>query len=239
MNVVIKELFYREKISKEVKLANRRLRSVLALFKNRHFSRLLDIGCGSGSFTTLLKKYCDEIYGLDIVTDAIEQAKSKGIKASKIDIDTEVLPFENNFFDAIYCGEIIEHIYDTDNFLNQINRILINDGMCIITTPNFSWWLNRVVLLMGFQPYLSEVSLKYNVGKFCANINEVSGHIRLFTFRALKEILKLHNFDVIQTVYSDVSNVLPFPANIAEKCLSIIPSFRHSNIFVIRKRIIK
>ncbi|MCM8762851.1 MAG: hypothetical protein NC829_00515 [Candidatus Omnitrophica bacterium] len=105
-------------------------------------------------------------------------------------------------------------------------------GICIFTTPNLGWWLNRIILIFGFQPYLTEVSLKHNVGKFKADNNLVYGHIRNFTNRSLRELLKINNFIIIRMHTTDVSNVFPFPINLFEKCLSFIPTLSHSNIFI-------
>lgn len=230
-----KQKFYSTKFAKKLGPCNR-LKKVISIFQHYHFKCVLDIGCGDGSFGILLSNFSDEVYGVDIAEKAVEIAKKKGIKACKIDVDKQSLPFESNYFEAVYCGEVLEHLYDTDHLLNEIYRVLIPDGICVITTPNLGWWLNRLILLLGFQPYLTEVSLKYNVGKFKANIHEVSGHIRSFTNKALRELLKLNNFEVVKMLSSDVANVLPLPLKPFEKVFSLIPSLAHSNIFVLQVR---
>lgn len=226
--------FYSSKFAKDLCLCNR-LKKVLSFLKKYHFSRILDIGCGDGSFSVKLSEFADEVYGVDIAEEAVERARDKNIKVYKVDIDTEKLPFIDNYFDAIYCGEVLEHLYDPDHLLTEMHRVLNPNGIGVITTPNLSWWLNRIILLLGFQPYLTEVSLKYNVGKFKANIHEVAGHIRSFTNKALRELLELNNFEVVKMLNSNVANVLPFPINLFE-FLSLIPSLAHSNIFIIKPK---
>lgn len=211
--------FYSSKFAKNSSLGLcNRLKSVLSVFERHDFERILDIGCGDGSFTILLSNFSDEIYGVDIAEETVESARNKNIKAYEVDIEEQSLPFGTNYFGAIYCGEVLEHVYDPDRLLNEIHRVLSSDGICTITTPNLSWWLNRLVLLLGFQPYLTEVSLKYNVGKLKAkppwsNIDEISGHIRSFTSKSLKELLELNGFEVVEMLRTNVADVLPFPVN--------------------------
>jgi len=200
---MIKKEFYLKKFAQKLHIKSERLKKIMAIFEGfDHFSRLLDIGCGDGSFSLLLQKFSDEVYGVDLVEEAVQRARSQGVQTFKIDIDEKDLPFENNFFDAVLCGEVIEHLYDPDHLLDEIYRVLKPNGICIITTPNLASWHNRIVLLFGFQPYLTEVSLKYNIGKFKVRDNKVSGHLRLFTYRALCELLEIHNFNIEKGLFS-------------------------------------
>ena len=59
------------------------------------------------------------------------------------------LPWQNEYFDAIFAGEIIEHIIDTDFFLDEINRVLNDKGQVVLTTPNAA----------SFTPTISIMSL--------------------------------------------------------------------------------
>lgn len=103
------------------------------------------------------------------------------------------------FFDMIFCGEVIEHLYDTDFFLEEVYRVLRPQGICVFTTPNLAAWHNRIILLLGFQPNYTKVSLKYNVGKIIKEKSGVGGgHIRVFTMKAFKELLRLHSFELLK-----------------------------------------
>jgi methionine biosynthesis protein MetW len=216
--------------------SGKRLEKVVFTLKNYHFNRFLDVGCGDGSFSSLLKEFSDEVYGLDISENAVKSANEKSIKAYVVNLDKEDLPFEDNFFDAVFCGEVIEHLYDTDHLLDEIHRVLKPNGFCIITAPNLASWHNRLILLIGFQPYLTEVSLRYNVGKFKAKLDDISGHIRPFTYKSLKELLKLHNFDFQKAFGVSIANDLPFPASLLEKLLSKRPSLALVMILVVKAR---
>jgi len=55
-------------------------------------------------------------------------------------------------FNCVLAGEIIEHIIDTDSFLDEINRILMDNEILIITTPNLANLENRIRLVIGRYP---------------------------------------------------------------------------------------
>jgi ubiquinone/menaquinone biosynthesis C-methylase UbiE len=174
-----------------------RKRKILELIEQYPGGNLLDIGCGDGSFTVLLgQKTLFNLYGIDISPIAVESARTKGIKAILYNVE-DGIPFENSSFDCIFCGELIEHIFDTDALLDEIYRVLKPRGIFILTTPNLASWFDRVALFCGYQPACCEVSLNmpgtliYNAKK-----DKPAGHIRAFTLRALKELVIFHGFTV-------------------------------------------
>jgi len=141
----------------------------------------------------------EEYHGIDISNSGVLAVQKLGIKAIKLNIDEESLPYEDNYFDVVLAGELIEHLFNPDQLLTEIYRVLRKDGYFILTTPNLASWHNRIALLLGYQPHYSEVSTKYNIGKLMAtNKNDVSGHLRLFTLRALKQLFKLYNYKIIK-----------------------------------------
>jgi len=59
------------------------------------------------------------------------------------------LPYKDNFFDFIISYETLEHVFDYEKFINELNRIANHKCKIIITTPNVSWeiihWITAVV----------------------------------------------------------------------------------------------
>jgi len=165
-------------------------------FKKGDCKRVLDIGCGKGTFGVKLKQKLEiDVYGIDISEKSINIAK-KNIVAKKINIDKEDLPFKDSYFDGVFCGDVIEHLFDTDHLFREIRRVLKRSGICVITTPNLASWYNRIFLLLGWQPLFLSVSTKYNVGN-PLNVGFAPGHVRLFTKRALIELSKKYDFKVV------------------------------------------
>jgi len=198
--------------------------------------RVLDIGCGDGSFITKFKNCCT-VFGVDISSKAVELAEKAGLNAYRLDISSEKLPFENEYFDLVYMGDVIEHLVNPDFAIDEAARVMRPNGYLVITTPNLASWLNRMLLLLGFQPLSSEVSTVKDFGRpdRQSRISRLPvGHLRIFTFRALKEFLSYYRFEIIEAKgvsFGMQSKTL----SIIDGVLSRITSFASIIIVIARK----
>lgn len=203
---------------------NPRIKIMLGMINDLQLvnKRILDLGCYDGTFLSLIKNRKNDFYGIEASDYGFQEAKAKGIKVDKFFMrDGVKLPFENDFFDLVIIGEIIEHIYDTDFFLTEIKRVLKKSGYLLVSTPNIASFGRRLMLLFGFNPII-EVS---------PNLSDSSGHIRYFTFKSLKGLLEKHNFRVIRSK----SDVVNFSSNGRLKSYLIpklIPSLGQSIIYL-------
>lgn len=157
---------------------------------NLEESNILDIGCHDGTFLSLVKNRNNNFYGIEANDWGVEKSREKGIEIRQFFFDDKAnLPYEDNFFDIVVAGEIIEHIFDTDFFLAEIRRVLKPEGKLLISTPNIASLGRRLLLLFGISP-LVELS---------PNEAGSVGHIRYFTFKTLKQLLKKHKFKIVSS----------------------------------------
>jgi methionine biosynthesis protein MetW len=222
-----------------------RFRKVLQIAAKLGGKRFLDIGCGDGSFTLLLKEAlkAEEAVGIEISPEANGALRGKGIEAYQLDIDEEKFPFDNDSFDMVYGGEIIEHLFNPDHLLDEVHRILKPGGKCIITTPNLAGWPNRLSLLLGYQPFATSVSPEHEgAGKLMLKGDEGQwGHIRVFTMRALKELLKIHSLKILSvagctvSIKTTSSGLLMGCIKAMDKVMSVFPSLASRVIVVVEK----
>jgi len=100
-------------------------------------ARLLDVGCGNGSFLNEIKTITGcQVYGLDFSGVAAKTAKENfglDIFAGTI-LDA---PFPPGYFDVITAWEYLEHVNNPSEVLLKIANLLKDEGKCIISTPNF------------------------------------------------------------------------------------------------------
>jgi methionine biosynthesis protein MetW len=185
------------------KIQERKIKIVLSFLENREKSRILDIGCADGFISSVIAKETGaKVYGIDISKTSISKAIKKGIEAKVVNVDKEKFPFKDNSFDAIFCGDVLEHVYDTESVLRGINRILKKEGYVIISVPNIASWYNRGFLFLGFMPTWVESSLRTYTGN--PFIKEGVGHIHAFTKRSLNDLLEINGFRVERSKGSPV-----------------------------------
>lgn len=97
--------------------------------------RILDIGCSIGTFLNIARNRGWNTFGLDLNGPSIEYCKRElKLNVEKGQLEDMKLP--SDFFDVIVMNDVIEHIPDSALLFNGINRILRNNGLLFITTPN-------------------------------------------------------------------------------------------------------
>jgi ubiquinone/menaquinone biosynthesis C-methylase UbiE len=174
----------------------------------------LDLGCGTGWLARrLLDRVGGTVVGLDILTDV--SAAGWGYVTADL---TSPLPFRDSSFSCVVAGEVIEHVPDPDAVLREIHRVLAADGTLVISTPNMVSWANRILVPLGIQPLGTETSSSVALGRrwrLLGQGNQVQGHLKVFTHRALAEILERYGFQV--TARLGMPAEFPFPVSLADR----------------------
>jgi len=138
---------------------------------NANEKKLLDVGCGTGTISLELQRRGFEVYGIDFSSVGIQRAREKGINAIECDLDKDGIPFENSFFDVVWAGDVVEHVFDPLFLLKEINRVLKYDGKILLSTPNDINIFKRIsVFLYGESPQ----SVIYRDLKICKHHTVVS-----------------------------------------------------------------
>jgi 2-polyprenyl-3-methyl-5-hydroxy-6-metoxy-1,4-benzoquinol methylase len=197
---------------------------------------VLDLGCGAGFGTKAVFQNLAnglpelDIIGLDISETALQKYSQvtglKGVTGSVIDTQ-----FKENYFDLILFDDVIEHLVETDLAIREIYRILSPEGVLLLATPNLASWFNRLALLFGIQPAFSEVSSEKIYGR---PGTEVVGHLRLFTLRALTQMLTQEGFTV-REIKSSVFDALPNYLAPIDRIFAGFPSLGANLILVCEK----
>src|SRR5437868_3362364 len=97
----------------------------------------LDVGCHAGTFTSKILKNIKskKVYGIDISPEAIRLAQ-KRIPYGKFRVgNAEELPYKSDFFEAVFCLEMLEHVDDPQAVLSEIRRVMKKGGYGVILVP--------------------------------------------------------------------------------------------------------
>ena len=96
-------------------------------------SSILDIGCSTGKALKCFSKNQDfKLYGVDVRDENVD-----GIVFEKCDLEKDRIPFEDNSFDFVYSKSVIEHVFNTENFIKETLRVLKPGGVFVIMTPDW------------------------------------------------------------------------------------------------------
>jgi len=161
-------------------------------FKNK---TILVVGVGMGKELTVLNSEGADVYILEPDEDRIDvqflRAKLESIDSKHIIKGVaEKIPFDNEFFDLVYCYTVLEHVKDVEKSLKEMHRVLKKDGIIFIETPDyripyephykilFPWYLVGLTSIYRFFPQFLQkfiiwtgLKLKRRPTKFLKSIN--------------------------------------------------------------------
>lgn len=148
-------------------------------YKNKGI--ILDAGCGSGNVTIRLAQNKFSLIAIDTAEKSLDFLRNKVKKLGlekKVSVKKANLlktPFKKNYFDAIVCGEVLEHIHFDTKVIQEFFRILRSGGICVVTVPA--------------HPELWDIS------------DDISGHERRYTKEEMKKKFKTAGFNVLYCNY--------------------------------------
>jgi len=174
------------------KQVDERWTKIIELLKDEAISTILDLGCGKGEFFNLLSKEIEK-YGIDII-----KQKPLHFNYKKADLE-KAIPFPDNFFDAITGADVLEHIHDTNNLIEECRRTLKKGGILVLATPNLGSIENIIRLILTRQPLY--VAADEDKGEMLYQ------HVRAYSAESLLKQLERHNFKVEELA----SHKMPLP----------------------------
>lgn len=159
-------------------------RTELVPFLPEHYSKVLEIGCGEGTFWSLLKNDDLEIWGVEPNPSAAIVARRKAHQLYESQFEDCVEGLPNNYFDLIICNDVIEHMPDHDQFFEQIKKKIKPEGCLIGSIPNVRYYQTlRSLLFKKDWPYEDAGVLDRT-------------HLRFFTGKSLRRTFEEHGFTI-------------------------------------------
>lgn len=131
-NFFVKKLFF-ERLQLAIRLAKPKLLSNKVL-------NVTDLGCGDGFLLKSLEKKFNNIktFGIDIVPSVLELRKFLRAEIKVADIRNTGFP--NEFFDIIFCLDVLEHFENLEQPVREIKKIIKPNGLLIISLPTESFF---------------------------------------------------------------------------------------------------
>ena len=147
--------------------------------------RVLDVGCGEGRFAAELARVGARVVGVDVAQEPLRRARERDPQ-----LDLRLTPplgeweLEDASFDAVWAGEVIEHVADTAAWLSEIRRVLRSGGSLLLSTP-------------AHEP-LALLRLALSRRAFARHFDPRGDHLRFFSRATLAQLLADFRFTEIE-----------------------------------------
>ena len=148
-------------------------------------SRVLDVGCGTGSISFLIRdiRRCT-VVGVEPHAERARKARSRGIDVAASELNGNSASTLGRF-DVVLFADVLEHMPDPLSTLRLSRDLLKARGCLIASIPNVAHWTVRLNLLRGRFDY------------------DVSGimdatHLRWFTAKGVKQIFSRAGYDLVE-----------------------------------------
>jgi ubiquinone/menaquinone biosynthesis C-methylase UbiE len=157
-------------------------------------ARVVDLGCGSGVFTNLLRQRRYRCSGVDLSANLIAIARSKFADIEFVEGDIERLPFADASFDGVLLSGVLHHLPEPSTCAAEVFRILRPGGKFVAFDPNR---MNPFMYLYRDRssPFYSSVGVTENERPVLAH--EIAATFRSLGFRVGTEFLSGLNYRYI------------------------------------------
>jgi SAM-dependent methyltransferase len=168
--------------------------------------RVLDVGCGVGMYPAAFRRYTPDVYAIEIEHDRAREAREHA--AGVVQARGEALPFPDDSFDVAHSNEVLEHVDDDRQAVEEMVRVVRPGGRIVIFVPN---------RLYPFETHGIYWRGEYRFGnKPLVNWlpdplrNRLAPHVRAYTARGLRKLFRALPVRVLaqEGVYPGYDNIL-------------------------------
>ncbi len=204
-------------------------------------ARVLDIGCGIGTYVRRFRQYTEDVHGVDVEAERVAEAS---IKLPNIHLaPSEALPFPDDHFDVIFSNEVIEHVDDDRKTISEAVRVTRPGGTIVIFAPNRLYLFETHGAYFGKRYVFGNIPLVNWLPDPLRN--RFAPHVRAYTERGIRSLFRglpvriVHHrviypgFDNVSARHRRIGGLLRRGLYIAES--TPLHTFGLSHFLVVRK----
>ncbi len=190
-------------------IENLRLKNIISKIK-KHCTKnnlnnpvIIEAGCGTGHVLEEIVKNIDNtnLTGIDPLQWWLDKAKERlGTKAKLLKSFAEDLPFESKSVDIAICTEVLEHVINPKIVLNELQRVIKDNGIIIISIPNEK-------LINNLKDIVDSLKIYKKLFSNIPRKNDEEWHLHSFDLRSFQE--HIPDSVQIQSVTAIPSVLLP------------------------------
>lgn len=146
---------------------------------------VLDVGCGEGAFAAAIAERDATPVCVDVADEPLRRLRARfphltDVRRARAG---DPLPLADEEVDAVWAGEVIEHVVDVGGFASELRRVLKPGGPLVLTTPDHP---RRLLAYFAANPH-----------EFDDHFHPYADHVRFFTDRSLRMVLEDAGFPTI------------------------------------------
>jgi methionine biosynthesis protein MetW len=165
-------------------------------------SRVLDLGCGDGSFLQyLIEQRGCQGYGIELDDENVKACVKRGINVLQLDLEQGLKLFENQSFDVVLQMDTLQHLKNAQTMLKETARV---GKMGIVTFPNFAHWPNRFSVFQGRMPVTKHLPYEWYD----------TPNIRVGTFKDFEALAHKNQLKILQAFGLENQQKIDFLPNL-------------------------
>ena len=177
-----------------------RKRNILKILQGKMFGASIDVGCGTGRYTKVVKEVSKNVVGCDF-----SESRLKKVSAPVCMADCEHLPFKTGSADFVLCSEVLQHVRPEGiiNCVKEIKRVLKKRGIILLIAKNgenpFRSKISNPINWMkreDLKNYFKEFEVKFYGDRLLPNLPAasvpkiISAPIEIFDTKASSRLIK-------------------------------------------------
>lgn len=204
-------------------------------------ARILDVGCGIGTYVRRFRVFSDDVHGIEVEAERVAEASLE--LPNIVQARGEALPYPDDHFDVVFSNEVIEHVDDDRATAREMVRVTRPGGTIVIFAPN---------RLYPFETHGAYVGRRYVFGNIPL-VNwlpdplrdRFAPHVRAYTQRGLRRLfvgepVRLVHHRIIYPGFDNISARRPRLGGLLRGVLYLAEStplhtFGLSHFLVLRK----
>lgn len=164
-----------------------RYRKEMMEFVPSEARRILDVGCGTGGFGTLIRERQEcELWGVESDSHAAKAAEERFHRVLNGDISEILHALPKGHFDCVVFNDVLEHLIDPYMVLSVIKENLSSDGSIVCSIPNVRHVSVLYDLIVSKQWRYEEEGILDKT------------HLRFFTKKSIVDMFTMLGYDVLR-----------------------------------------
>lgn len=187
-------------------IENTRINKLIKLAQIQETDKIIEVGCGAGHILERVPK--GELYGVDISEIQVKRAKERlGNRVILSKSPGEKIPYDDKYFDKILCSEVIEHVLDPYPLLNEMKRVLKDNGILSLSIPNENL-INLTKQVLTKTGLIRILEPKKSGWDLASKDNLDEWHLHEFNLKLIKKYCE--GIFVIEKISSIPNFIVPF-----------------------------